>query len=141
MHIINSCIDENVFPQAWKTARISPVPKSDNPTESKDYRPVSILPILSKVYERLVLCQIQDFIVKFSLYEETQSGFRKWRGTGERELGRMRAGDGREAGGDRSGCWSHARAGGRIRMTDIKFFNDFLVPFLSKLTKIRTKEY
>ena len=31
---------------------------------------------------------------------------------------------------------SHARAGGR-RMRDIKFFNDFLVPFLSKLTKIR----
>ena len=54
------------------------MPKSDNPTESKYYRPVSILPILSKVYERLVLCQIQDFIVKFSLYEETQSGF--WKG-------------------------------------------------------------
>ena len=81
MHIINSCIDENVFPQAWKTARISPVPTSDNPTESKDYQPASILPIVSKVCERLVLCQIQDFIVKLSLYEETQSGFRKGHST------------------------------------------------------------
>ena len=48
----------------------------------------------------------------------------------------MRAGDEREAGRDGSGYGSHARAGGRRRMTDIKFFNDFLVPFLSKLTKI-----
>ena len=81
MHIFNSHIDENVFPRAWKTARISPVPESDNPTESNDYQPVSILPILSKVYERLVLHQIQNFIVKFSLYEEIQSGFRKGHST------------------------------------------------------------
>ena len=59
-----------------------------------------------------------------------------WRGTGGREPGRIRAGDGREAGGDRSGCGSDASAGGGRRI-----FNDFLVPFLSKLTKIRTKEY
>jgi hypothetical protein len=45
-HIINSCIKNNVFPQTWKIARISPIPKTDNPS---DYRPVAILPILSKV--------------------------------------------------------------------------------------------
>ena len=65
----------------------------------------------------------------------------KWRGTGGREPGRIRAGNGRKAGGDGSGCGSHARAGGGRRMRDIKVFNDFLVPFLSKLTKVRTKEY
>ena len=48
-HIINSCIKNNVFPQTWKIARISPIPKTDNPSESNDYRPVAILPILSKV--------------------------------------------------------------------------------------------
>ena len=53
----------------------------------------------------------------------------KWRGTGGREPGRMGAGGGREAGGDRAGCGSHVRAGGGRRMGDIKFFNDFLVPF------------
>ena len=58
-----------------------------------------------------------------------------------REHGRIRAGDGPKAGGDGSGSGSHARAGGGRRMRDIKFFNDFLVPFLSKLTKIRTKKY
>ena len=53
-----------------------------------------------------------------------------WRGTGERKPGRIRAGDGREAGGGGgAGCGSHARAGSRRRMKDIKFLNDFLVCF------------
>ena len=52
-----------------------------------------------------------------------------WRGTGRRELGQKRTGGGREAGGGGTGCGSHARAEGRRRMKDIKFFNDFLVCF------------
>ena len=52
-----------------------------------------------------------------------------WRGTGGREPGRIRAGGGREAGADGAGCGSHVRAGGGRRMRDIKFLNDFLVPF------------
>ena len=44
-----------------------------------------------------------------------------WRGTGWREPRRIGAGGGREAGGDGAGCGK--------RMRDIKFFNDFLVPF------------
>ena len=47
------------------------------------------------------------------------------------ETGRVRAGDGREAGGDGVGCGSHARAAGVRRMRDVKFYDDFLGPFLS----------
>ena len=60
---------------------------------------------------------------------------------GDRGAGTRENKGGRCAGGDRSGCGSHASAGGGRRMRSIEFFNDFLVPFLSKLTKIRTKEY
>ena len=50
-------------------------------------------------------------------------------GTGGREPGNIGVGDGREAGGGGAGCGSHVKAGGGKRMRDIKFFNDFLVPF------------
>ena len=50
-------------------------------------------------------------------------------GDGGWETGRIRAGGGREAGGDGAGCGSHVRAGGGRRMRDIKFLNDFLVSF------------
>ena len=43
----------------------------------KDYRPVSILPVLSKVYEKLVLKQLAGFIEEESVYQQYHSGYRK----------------------------------------------------------------
>ena len=66
--VINNYIATNNFPNTWKTARISPIPKITQPVELKDYRPVSILPVLSKVYEKLVLQQLAVFIERESVY-------------------------------------------------------------------------
>ena len=60
--IIKNLMEESKFLDQWKIARISPIPKVNNPTELKDYRPISILLILSEVYEKQVLHQITDFI-------------------------------------------------------------------------------
>ena len=51
--IINNFIKIDEFPGFWKLARISPIPKVQLPVELKDYQPVSILQILSKIYEEL----------------------------------------------------------------------------------------
>ncbi|KAG7295249.1 hypothetical protein JYU34_022246 [Plutella xylostella] len=74
-HILNSSISSNTFPSTWKEAQIIPLPKKPNPTMS-DYRPISILPFLSKVLERLVHRQLSDFLVKNYLMNQYQSGFR-----------------------------------------------------------------
>ena len=75
--ISNNLIEEWKFPDQWEIARISPIPKVTNPTELKDYRPISILPILSKVYEKQVLHQITDFIETQQVYDKHQSGYHK----------------------------------------------------------------
>ena len=46
-----------------------------------DYRPISVLPVLSKVYERIILTQLCSYIEICSLYNDTQSGFRKGHST------------------------------------------------------------
>ena len=79
--LINTSIDHKIFPKQWKTARVCPIPKIDNPTRLKDYRPISILPVMSKIYERVILNQLCDFIEKDHLYNTTQSGFRKGHST------------------------------------------------------------
>ena len=76
-HIINNSIDKLVFPNQWKIARICPIPKVDNPANNKDYRPISVLPVLSKVYERVILSQLLDFINQQRILKITQSGYRK----------------------------------------------------------------
>ena len=81
VHIINSSIDKELFPDNWKIARVCPVPKVDNPLYEKDFRPISILPILSKVYEKVILQQLIAYIDKSAIYNTTQSGFRKGHST------------------------------------------------------------
>ena len=80
-HIINHCIVTSSFPRLWKIARISPIPKVNEPLSDADYRPVSILPTLSKVFERLVLNQLVVFINEEALLGPTVSGFRKGHST------------------------------------------------------------
>ena len=48
---INNLSEDSKFADQWKITRISSIPKVTNPIELKDYCPISILPILSKVYE------------------------------------------------------------------------------------------
>ena len=57
--------------------RQNPIPKIQLLVELKDYRAVSILPILSKIYERVVLDQITNIIEKELIYHHYQSGCRK----------------------------------------------------------------
>jgi hypothetical protein len=52
-HIINSFVAVSSFPDAWKVAWITPIPKSNNSNTNSNMRPISILPVLSKVFERL----------------------------------------------------------------------------------------
>ena len=81
VHIINTCIDQSTFPKQWKIARVCPIPKIEIPNCPKDYRPISVLPVLSKTYERVILKQLCYFIEEHNLYNETQSGFRKGHST------------------------------------------------------------
>ena len=76
-NIINNCIKANSFPKMWKIARISPIPKVKVPTKPSDYRPISVLLVLSKVFERIILNQVKRFIDKHEVYQSTQSGYRK----------------------------------------------------------------
>ena len=61
--------------------RVSPIPKIDNPTDESHLRPISILPVLSKVPEKLVAQQIVDYIELNQSLKQTISGFRKGHST------------------------------------------------------------
>ena len=54
-----------------------PIPKSDDPQNFYDYRPVSVSPLFSKVYERLVAKQLRTFLETSCTLKNTMAGFRK----------------------------------------------------------------
>lgn len=75
-HIINVSLETGVVPGVWKTAIIQPIPKTSKPTDLKDLRPISILPVGSKILEKTVKLQLTDHLHQYSILPANQSGFR-----------------------------------------------------------------
>ena len=74
--ICNHSINNSVFPNKWKEAKVTPLHKGGPSEEVNNYRPISILPVLSKVLEKHVHDCLSDFLHNFKLLHKTQSGFR-----------------------------------------------------------------
>lgn len=75
-HIFNHIITTSNFPKYWKIANIIPVAKKNAPSAPEDFRPISILPSISKAFERLLSTQIINHISINNLLTESQSGYR-----------------------------------------------------------------
>ena len=60
--LFNNCLRDGVFPNDWKKANVIPVHKKGNKQLVSNYRPVSLLPIYSKVFEKLIFDCIYDFL-------------------------------------------------------------------------------
>ena len=57
-YLVNESICHGIVPDLWKVARVTPLHKSDDKLQVENYRPISVLPILSKVVERVVHSQL-----------------------------------------------------------------------------------
>ncbi len=78
LNIINSSLSLGHVPKPFKLAVIKPLIKKPqlDPSELANYRPISNLPFMSKILEKVVSAQLCSFLQKNDLYEEFQSGFR-----------------------------------------------------------------
>ena len=75
--IINVSFEQRIFPDRWKKAVVTPIPKVSMPMSPSDFRPISLLPCLSKIIEKLVNIQIVAYITKHSFLDPNQSAYKK----------------------------------------------------------------
>ncbi|XP_025830422.1 uncharacterized protein LOC112904505 [Agrilus planipennis] len=75
-HIINQSLTTAIFPSAWKKGLTVPLPKVSSPTSLSELRPITLLPFVSKIIEKLVQLQVQNFLDTHHLLPAHQSGFR-----------------------------------------------------------------
>ena len=64
-----------VFPEIWKKVNVVPVHKKEDKTLVKNYRPISLLPIFSKIFERVIYNSIFNYFISNKLFTPSQSGF------------------------------------------------------------------
>ena len=74
--IFNLSIERGVFPQKMKIAIVIPVHKKDDTEDCNNYRPISLLPNISKLFEKLIKNRLSKFLEENKCLFSRQFGFR-----------------------------------------------------------------
>jgi len=75
--MFNKFFEDGIVPTGVKIVKVIPVFKADDKKIVSNYRPISILPVLSKVIESLVYNRLIEFFTKHNILSSSQYGFRK----------------------------------------------------------------
>uniref|UniRef100_A0A1B6KBG4 Reverse transcriptase domain-containing protein n=1 Tax=Graphocephala atropunctata TaxID=36148 RepID=A0A1B6KBG4_9HEMI len=78
---LNKCIIEGIFPTPLKLSRVVPIFKKGDMEKPSSYRPISCIPVLAKVFEKVLKSQICHHFETLSLFSECQFGYRSGRST------------------------------------------------------------
>ena len=82
--LFNKCLKESCFPDCWKVSSVVPLFKNvGESSTAKNYRPVSLLSVVSKIFEKLVNNRIVDHLAKCGLFSDFQYGFRSSQSTAD----------------------------------------------------------
>ena len=82
--IFRILLNRGSFPACWRVANVTPIPKGSSPSiNPEEYRPISITPILSKVFERLLAKRLYRFMDDSGSLPRNQFGFRRGLGTND----------------------------------------------------------
>ena len=74
-YIAQACILKGYFPDGWKQAKVNPLYKSGVKEKLNNHRPISIMPTLSKLLEKIQK-NLMDFLNEYDVLHQSQSGFR-----------------------------------------------------------------
>ena len=74
--LFRNCFESQCFPNEWKKANIVPVHKNNDKQLIKNYRPVSLLPVCSKIFEKIIFNSLFKYLEDNNLLNGNQSGFR-----------------------------------------------------------------
>ena len=75
--LLNLSLTTNVIPQAWKVAKVVPLPKDGNPDSVNNWRPISLLLLPGKHLEKSVHTQLMEHLTLQNILDKNQGGFRK----------------------------------------------------------------
>ena len=76
LHIINTSIATRVFPDSWKTAIVTPIHKAGDRSVVNNFRPISILSVLSKITEKVVCMQLMPYLLNNHILSPYQYVYR-----------------------------------------------------------------
>jgi hypothetical protein len=77
VYLINLSFSEGCFPERLKCSIVKPMHKKGDVTEVSNYRPITLIPIISKIYEKVLCARLNEFFEQQNVIKREQNGFRK----------------------------------------------------------------
>ena len=74
--IFDNILKTSVYPDSWKLANVTPIHKTNDKQSIKNYRPISLLPICGKLFEKIIFNNVYNYLNVNNLITKNQSGFR-----------------------------------------------------------------
>lgn len=79
--MINSSLTSGIFPSKLKTSIVKPLHKKGRKMDINNYRPITLIPVISKVYEKIMHKRLIGFLNKYTIINNEQNGFQKGKST------------------------------------------------------------
>ena len=79
--MFNASIATSLIPKFWNLARVTPIFKGGDKSDKSNYRPISILPVISRLFEKLTADQLYRYMNENNMFSSNQSGFRRLHST------------------------------------------------------------
>ena len=80
-NIFNISISSGIYPDLLKTARVTPIYKNGEKSDPSNYRPISVLSLMNKIFEKILHKRLYKYLTKFKILYEYQFGFREGHST------------------------------------------------------------
>ena len=78
---LNQSLETGIFPFDWKMAKVSPIFKNGSISDLNNYRPISVIPTVTKIFEKIIDDQLYQYLNENGLFNSGQSGFRSLHST------------------------------------------------------------
>ena len=79
--IFNQSLLTGIYPSDWKLAKVTPIFKTGSKTDLNNYRPISVIPAVAKIFEKIIYDQLYNYLNVNDLLTSCQSGFRSLHST------------------------------------------------------------
>ena len=79
--LINKSVEHRIYPTKLKLAKVIPIHKANDESDPSNYRPISLLSVFNRMFEKMMYIRLKSFLEKFSILYDSQYGFREKQST------------------------------------------------------------
>ena len=73
--VLNKSLEDGIYPTKLKLPKVIPIHNSDDPSDPSNYRPISLLSVFNRIFEKMIYYRLKSFLEKDNIFNDSQYGY------------------------------------------------------------------